>query len=138
MQSEPKEVELPYVTIYYEKPIVHLIFKEGAELGFPEIRELTSYAEKLSGNLPYFVFSDVHANVSVTPEGRRVAADIKEAPLHRGSAVLVNNSMLKLAVNFFSGFKKPLFPYRAFTDKQKAIDWLLQLPIAPDDSLRLN
>ena len=130
-QSTSTEVELFYVTMRYERPIVHLVFKKDVELGFPEMRELTSYAEKLSDNKPYLVFSDVRANVKVTSEGRRVAADIKEAPLHRGNAVLVNSNMLKQAINFFSDFKKPVFPYRAFTDKQKAIDWLLELPVTP-------
>lgn len=121
------KIDLEYVTIYYEEPVVYLNFKEGAELGFPQIRELTSHAESLSGNKPYFVFSDVRLPVSVTPEGRRVAADVKEAPLHRGSAVLVSNEMFKLAINFFNGLKKPSFPYRAFTDKQEALEWLLKL-----------
>ncbi len=122
-----KKVELPYVTIHYNKPIVHLVFKEGVKLDFPEIKELTKYSEELSEQTPYFVFSDVALNVDVTPEGRKAAADDKNAPLHRGSAVLVNSTMLKLAANFFTNFSKPLYPFRAFTDKQKAIDWLLSL-----------
>ena len=129
MSALPKSIELEYVTIHYDQPIIHLVFKEGAELGFPEMRELTSYAEKLSDNRPYMVLSDVRAKVSVTPEGKRIAADIKNAPLNRGSAVLVSNNMFKIAVNFFTDFKKPVFPYKAFTDKQKAITWLLQLPL---------
>ena len=99
MRKIPDIIDLEYVTIYYEAPVVYFIFKEEVELGFPEIRELTSCAEKLSGNKPYLVFSDVRLNVGVTSEGRRVAADVKEAPLHRGTAVLVNNNMFKIAVN---------------------------------------
>lgn len=129
MSNLQEIAKLYYVSMYYEEPVVHFTFKEGAELGFPEIRELTACAEKLSGNKPYVVFSDARVNMSVTTEGRRVSADSKEAPLHRGSAVLVNNNMLKLAMNFFGNFKTPSFPFRAFTDKQKAIEWLLQLPL---------
>jgi hypothetical protein len=128
-----KEVKLPYVNITYEDPIVYFIFIEGAELGFPEIRELTACAEKLSGNKPYLSFSDARVNLSVTNEGRRVAADLKNAPLVRGNAILLKNNMLKVAANFFYNFNKPLFPFRAFTDKEKAISWLLSLPLEKEN-----
>ena len=102
----------------------------------PEVRELTAIAEKLSGNKPYFVFTDARTNPNVTQEGRRVAADQNEAPLNRGAAVLVNDNMMKLAINFFYGFKKPLYPFRAFTDKEKAFAWLAGLPLelSPSES----
>lgn len=125
MTAKTETIELDYVTISYKEPVVYLVFKDGAELGFPQIRELTSHAEKLCGNKPYLVFSDTRAKVNVTPEGRKVSADSKEAPLHRGTAVLVKSSMIKIAINFFGGLQKPMYPFRAFTDKKEAIDWLL-------------
>ena len=131
MELEQKEIILDYATLHYEEPIVYIVFKANTQLGFPETRELISCAEKLSNKKPYFIFSDVRANVEVTREGRRVAADINEAPLHLGSAVLLNSNMLKLGVNFFNGFTTPVFPFRAFTDKQEAINWLLKLPTIP-------
>jgi hypothetical protein len=127
-QSDPLEIELQYVILRYKDPIVYLSFKEDAELGFPEIRELTACAEELSNKKPYFILSDVRVNVSVTPEGRRISADPREAPLCMGTALLVKSSMLRLAVNFFS--EKPRYPFRAFTSKQKAVDWLLKLPLS--------
>ena len=126
------EIELPYASIKYTEPIVYFIYKEGAELGFPEIRELISYAEKLSGHTPYITFADVRVNVNMTNEGKRVVADIKNMPLFRGTAVLVNNSMYKFAANFLNYYNKPKYPFRAFTSKKKAIAWLLSLPLDGD------
>lgn len=131
MESLQKEIVLDYATLRYEEPIVYIVFKNDVELGFPETRELISCAEKLSNKKPYFVFFDARANVQVTPEGRRVAANTNEAPLHRGSAVLLNSDMLKLGLNFFNGLTTPSFPFKAFTDKQEAIDWLLKLSLTP-------
>ena len=122
-------MELEYVKIYYKAPIIHMIFKEGAELGIPEIRELTTHAEVLSGKKPYVILSDVRVTMDVTHEGRRLAANAKETPLHRGSAVLVKNALYQYAVTLFSKFDKPEFPYRVFIDEQKALNWLLQLPL---------
>lgn len=77
--SELNKIELPYVRIEYIKPIVFFEYNEGIELGFPEMYELISYAEKLSGHQPYFTFSDVRAGVNVTNEGKKVIADLKHA-----------------------------------------------------------
>jgi hypothetical protein len=124
-----EEIDLSYATLHYVKPVVHIVFKENAELGFLEIRELTFYAQKLSDRHPYFTFSDATVDINITPQGRKVAADGKEAPFHRGSAVLVKAEMMKLAANFFGSINGPSFPFRVFTDKEKAMRWLLQLPL---------
>jgi hypothetical protein len=124
-----EQIELEYVTIRYKAPIVYLTFKPGAELGFPEIEELTSYAEKLSANKPYLVLSDARAHVKVTPEGKKHSADAKYSRLQNGTAVIVKNTIYQLAANFFIGIQKPEFPFSVFTEEQKAIDWLLSLPL---------
>ena len=122
-----EKIELEYVKIFYKAPVVHLIFKQGAELGMPEIRELITYAEMLSKKTPYFTLSDARVTMDVTHEGRRLAA--KASPHHRGTAVLVKNSLYEYAATLFSKFDKPNFPYRVFTDEKEATDWLLQLPL---------
>lgn len=131
MESQRQEIILEYATLYYEEPIVYIVFNDGVELGFPETKELISCAEKLSDYKPYFVFSDVRANVQVTREGKRVARDRNQAPLHLGSAILLNSTMLKFGINFFKDIGDPSYPFRAFTDKQEAINWLLKLSTTP-------
>jgi hypothetical protein len=123
------EIELPYVSIKYKTPIVYFTYKEGAELGFPEIRELVSYAEKLSGQKPYLTFSDVRTTINITNEGKKMLEDMKNMPLFRGTAVLVHNSLYKYAANFLGNYNKPKYPFRAFTSEKKAIVWLLTLPL---------
>src|ERR1044071_5374006 len=105
------EIDLPYVTITYTEPIVYFVYKEGAELGFPEIRELISSAEKLSGGKPYVTFGDVRVNMNLTNEGKRYVADVRHMPLFRGTAVLVKNSFHKFAVNFLKDFSKGKYPF---------------------------
>lgn len=122
-------VELSYVTIQYKEPIIYLTFKAGAELGFPEMQELVSHSEKLSNNKNYFVLSDAREIVGVTPEGKKYSSETKNSPLQKGTAVLVKNNFLKLAANFFFGVKVPEYPFQAFTEKQKAEEWLLSLPL---------
>jgi hypothetical protein len=126
------EIMLPYVTIRYEAPIVYFTFKAGTELGFPEIRELISFTEKLTDYKPYVTFNDVRVEMNVTEEGKRVIDDVKNMPYFRGTAVVVKNSMYKYGANFLLYFNRKNYPFRAFTDKEKAIEWLLSLPLERD------
>jgi hypothetical protein len=123
------EIELSYVKISYQAPIVYFTYKEGAELGFPEIRETIAYAEKLSGGKPYVTFSDVRVDMNITEEGKRFVADLNNMPLFRGTAALVKNSMYSFAVNFMNNFGKKAYPFKAFSSKDEAIDWLKSLPL---------
>ncbi len=125
------KIILPYATLKYNEPIVHIVFHCEVELGFPEITQLTKESEKLSSYKPYVVLSDVRLNVSVTQQGKQNAANAEYHPLHRGTAVVVKSKLLETAANFFMNFRKPVYPYRAFTDKRKAIDWLLKLSLSP-------
>jgi hypothetical protein len=129
VKEHMQKAVLPYASITFEDPIVYIVFEKDVDLGFPEVRELTRVAEELAGYKPYVVLSEVKANVSVTPEGKRLTTDPKEIPLARGSAVLVNNALYMMAMNFYSNFTSPPFQFRAFTDKQKAIAWLRSLPL---------
>jgi hypothetical protein len=124
-----KQIKLDYAELYYEAPIIYIVFNEDVELGFPEIRELTQIAQKISDNEPYLVLSDVRKHVNVTPEGKKISVDGAQAPLLRGSAILVNSTLLSAAANFFNKFNPPSYPYQVFSDKEKAKQWLLQLPL---------
>ncbi|MBL7919368.1 MAG: hypothetical protein JNJ40_03575 [Bacteroidia bacterium] len=123
------KIELTYVTITYEAPIVYFIYKDGTELGFPEIKELVGYAEKLSKGKPYFTFSDVRVDINVTKQGKLYLEDLNNMPLFRGTAAWVKNSVYSFAANFMSSFSRKSFPFRAFTEKEKAIEWLKGLPL---------
>jgi hypothetical protein len=124
-----KQIKSPYATISYKAPIVSYSFKKGVELGFPEMLELIAHAEALSNHKPYVVLSDMRRNVQVTPEGKRTVADKNKVPLTRGSAMLVKEPELKSTANFFSEKNNPAYPFRAFTSRRKAIEWLRKLPV---------
>ncbi|MGZ3862763.1 MAG: DUF7793 family protein [Bacteroidia bacterium] len=120
-------INLPYATLHYEDPIVYIVFREKAQLGFIEIRELNNWAEKLSNGRPYFTLSRVPMDLDITPMGKRLAGDIKEAPLCKGTAIVVKKDIVMYAANFFHAFKKTRFHFKAFTEEKEAVDWLLNL-----------
>lgn len=129
MTETQNSIELPYVSITYINPIVYFEYKEGAELGFPEIRKLIACAEELSNHKPYVTFADARLSINITNEGKRILSDINNMPLFRGTAALVPNNLYKFAANFFSLYNTPKYPFRAFTSKEEAVQWLSSLPL---------
>ncbi|MES2764071.1 MAG: hypothetical protein V4677_17780 [Bacteroidota bacterium] len=129
MNNTASEIDLPYVTISYSEPIVRLVYKEGAELGFPEIKELITHAEKLSGHKPYVTLNYVKVNINITNEGKRYVANTDNMPLFRGTAAIVKNSFYQFAANFAKGYHSTKYPFKAFTSEDKAIAWLMSLPL---------
>lgn len=122
-------IELPYALVSYEAPIVYFTYKEGTELGFPEIKELITCAEKLSGGRPYVTFSDVRVDLNITKQGELYLDNLDNMPLFRGTAALVKNSVYSFAANFMGRFSRKPFPFKAFTSKARAISWLKTLPL---------
>jgi hypothetical protein len=121
--------DLSFVSLRFEDPIVYLKYRDGTELGFPEMRGLIGACEKLSRGKPYVTFSDVRVNISVTEEGKRYLNTPGNMPLFRGTAVLVKNNMFRFAINFLKQFDKREYPYKAFTNEIKAVEWLKNLPL---------
>lgn len=122
-----KEKKSPFVSVSYRQPIVSYTFHKSVELGFPEILDLISKAEKISNQTPYVVFCDMRKKTQMTREGRKTAAE--KSPLRRGSAWLVSPDQLKEISPIIKELKTRKYPFRAFTDKTKAIEWLLKLPL---------
>jgi hypothetical protein len=120
-------VDLPYARLRYETPIVYIQFKDQVDIGYPEVRELVRNAEMLSGYRPYVVLSDARKTVSVTPEGKKLSVSPSLAPLHCGTAILVDSRIIQIAAAFFGKLTNIPFPLRVFTEEQKAIDWLKSL-----------
>ncbi|HWY12454.1 MAG TPA: hypothetical protein VN026_14070 [Bacteroidia bacterium] len=119
-------IEFLHCNVELKKGVVWLNFKENSELDVKEIKQLIRAAEKLADKKPYLLMSDARVHLTITAEGRKVAADKKEAPLLLANAVIVNNLAVRVTANFFSSFNKPHFKFRVFNDEKKALVWLLK------------
>lgn len=122
-----KNIALPYAEMHYEEPIIKIVFKEEAQLGFLEMRELAKTAEKLSEGRSYFTLCYVPEIANVTPLGRKVAADIAEAPLNKATAVIVKQEIVGSTSSNFYPEKKSRSLLKVFTDTEKAYQWLTKL-----------
>lgn len=125
----PETIELPYVTLFYDAPVVFCRYKADHELGFPEIREMVTASERLSSGKPYVTLADVRKGLRITQQGKKLAASRTNMPLFRGTAVLVTSDLLRLAANMMNEIVSRNYPYKVFTDEEKAVSWLRSLPL---------
>jgi len=70
--------------------------------------------------------SDVRAVKKVTKEVRNLLASENAAMTCKATAIYVESSLSRIMGNVFLVASKPLFPTKLFTDKEKAMDWLMQ------------
>jgi len=122
-------IELPYVTIYYEDPVMIYIYKRKTYLGVPELKEVVTIATNLSKGKPYVTFSDVRSSIDMTEQAKKFLADPGNMPLFRGAAILVTTTLYSYAVNFALYFNKKTYPIKAFVTEEKAMEWLRALPL---------
>jgi hypothetical protein len=120
-----KKAEFVHSTITYDPPVIYIVFKKGAKMDSAEALEMIAAAETLSGKTPYLMFSDIRNHVEISPEARKISAAKAEAPYVVANAVLTDNVALKLTANFFMKINKPHFPVKIFTDRSKAMSWLM-------------
>ncbi len=120
-----EHIDFPHSIISYQSPVVHIVFKENAKVDASEAREMIKAAEGLSGKKPYMIFSDIRNHVEISPEARKISAAKEEAPYLVANAVLTDSIALKLTANLFVNINKPHFPVRLFTDRSKAMRWLM-------------
>ena len=122
-------IELPYVTIYYEEPVVIFIYKRKTYLGVPELKEVVDLATNLSKGKPYVTYSDVRSPIDMTDQAKKFLADPKNMPLFRGSAIHVTTTLYSFAVNFALYFRKKTYPIKAFVTEETAMEWLRSLSL---------
>ena len=122
-------IELPYVTIRYEEPVVIYVYKHKTYLGVPELKEVINIAQKLSEGKPYVTYSDVRSTIDMTDQAKKFLANPENMPLFRGSAIHVTTTLYSFAVNFALYFNKKTYPIKAFVTEEKAMEWLSALPL---------
>lgn len=119
-------MQLSFVNLSYEPPVVTAIFKEGAQIDVPEIRALIKACAQLSNNKPYLLYSELKGYISASSAARETASSFEESQLVLANAIVINSLPLKLIADFFARFNKPYYPAKVFTDGATAKAWLMQ------------
>lgn len=93
------------------------IDEEEAIACFEIYRQLGCYENKVLQLL------DARADMSITREARNYAAEHGK-DFFIASAIVTDSFTVRLIVNFFNSFYKPLVPFKLFSTEEEALAWL--------------
>jgi hypothetical protein len=120
-----KQVKINEVTISLRKDgIVHILFHKHIRLDLElQMLMLNIYKEITRGKKHPFLFEAMEG-VKVTKEAKLNAIRIQDETPGLAYAVIADNHAYMLLANFYIRVKKIKMPYRVFTRKEEALEWL--------------
>ena len=82
--------------------------------------------EKASGSQPFLLLMNSNGfEFLMTKEARNLFNTYEKAiKLIKAEAVVINSTSTKILYNLLTKIHKPKFPFKAFTEEQKAREWL--------------
>lgn len=122
-----KKVETAqYIIGVRDDGIIHVFYKEHAELDVKLQLEMLDVYIELCENKPYPFIFGAEEYITVTKEARDNALSLEDKSPLAVSAILVKNLAHKLIADFYLKFNKPRRPYKVFKNFEEGIDWLLK------------
>ena len=124
-----ERIELASCAIYwpYDSPVLEQIVHDNYTMQLEDANEIDLTIERMAAarNQPVYFLADI----------RQIQAGSSEAQQHfkgplppsiKAIAILVKNGRSKLLGNFFIRLNQSNIPSQLFTDRVKAIEWLLE------------
>jgi hypothetical protein len=109
----------------YENGLLESIINEGAFIDVQYIRDGKTKLEKHGSGRKFYVISNGAGFYRISKQARVLAASKDYAEHIAAVAVITNHVSIRYVLDLYLKLDKPASPTKAFTDKQKALDWLL-------------
>lgn len=121
-----KHIENENVVFWIEDDILFSEFKHDVIINTSLCSEVIRLRHEISaGEKQYWCYDFKHV-ISMPREGKDYAEKYGQDYLY-ASAAVVYNHLQKFIVNIFISIKNPKIPFKAFTDKEKAVKWLNEI-----------
>ena len=121
-----KKLSNDFVTFWQEDGLLFSEFKHDVILNLNVCSELIRLRHEISADEKQYWCYDFKRVISMPREGKEYAEQYGQDYLH-ASAAVVYNHLQKYIVNIFIAMKNPTVPFKAFTNKEKAILWLKEI-----------
>lgn len=110
----------------YDNDIMNVIFHDNCYIDLRDIKETMVWMnEELRGRMFVNLMEGAY-NSDLAPEVREFGASGKENKFTIADAIVISSQAHDLVSNFYVKFNKPVKPTKIFTDRNKAIEWLLE------------
>lgn len=120
-----KEIDHPMVYLALKSDGIGYVFLKDDTVIDVEFQEvlIDLYNQLTNKKQTPFLFEGGN-DVTVTKEARDNALLIEDRSPLKATAIVVDNLAYKLISNFYLKFNKPKRPYKVFSNKQEAVEWL--------------
>lgn len=85
----------------------------------------TRFRKEITGNKAYPAYADLSNVKEVSREARSYFSNEAGEDL-KAIALIINNPVTRMMVNFFMKFNQPSYPIRFFTNENEGVKWLKQ------------
>jgi hypothetical protein len=119
------QIELRASTITLrDDGIMHFDLKAVDEFTVNDVREILEAVKKIGGGRRFPNLVTVPQYVAIHKDARALSAKEEGNIYTLADAMVVNTTAMKLVLNLYLAFDKPIRPTRSFTSKEAAIEWL--------------
>lgn len=115
-----------FIKFWFERDILNSTFENTIELDLLKMKEVIQIREEISGEKKQYWLYDITNVKNITKEARDYA-DKQGQDRLSAVGVLVNSHVTKFIFNSYFKLKKSKMPFQVFTNKEKALEWLLSL-----------
>jgi hypothetical protein len=120
------ELENEFIRFWIADGIMHSKFKCEVHFDLDKIQKLIETRHAISNNANQYWCYDVKDGKGFSKECRDYA-DTHGQEFLFACAVVINSHIQKFLFNAFLKLNKSKIPFQAFTDKDKAIEWLKEI-----------
>lgn len=110
----------------YDNGIMNVIFADNGYIDLKDITEVMSWMEEVARGRMFVNLMEGAYNTDLAPEVREFSASSHQNKYTIADAMIISSDAHKLVSNFYIKFNKPVKPTKIFTDRNKAIEWLLE------------
>lgn len=110
---------------YGEDKILRMRVLEGAVIDLKQAKLITESMKRLADEGPVPVLIDGRQSYTWDKDAQEYIAQHSDFRL--GTALITNNSVIRIISNSYAKIFKPTYPLRIFPNEEKAVTWLKSL-----------
>jgi hypothetical protein len=117
--------ESRFAVVEIKDDIYYVTYKKGITINLEDAKEMIRNRLIFAGNASYPMLVEEEGISSIAKDAREYMSKEGTAGVTAGAFIL-KSVYSTFLINFYLTVTRPKIPYRMFTDKTKAIEWLQQ------------
>lgn len=110
----------------YDNGIMNVIFGDNCYIDLHDLTEVMEWMKEVGHGRMFVNLMEGAYNTDLAPEVREFGASSNQNKYTIADAMVISSDAHKIVTNFYLVFNKPVKPTKIFTDRNKAIEWLLE------------